>query len=322
GERMYLVDATAAGDAVGVLRADECFPPGPDGKPLALSSPLSARDGLVLVHKAHELRVCNLATGHSQIIPPGPEVTGGHHVLLVGDGGVGHQARPFLVVKARLVLEPKHDRRLLQVQTLSSELGTWGPCTEIRTPQIPRPLVVGGAVHWLCFTDEAGFVLKLRVRAAAPPRLTVTKLPESFPYESRWNLRRLMATMEAGGSPAVLVADGENSNISAWTQSKHTARWKEQPQVVVEYEAILRSLGGEEVAGRDPWQWPMGRVGLEWFAERSGVVLIRALDHFLWLDLRSMKIVRCTWDTRISNTTMYFPCEMLSTWVPTFSSSL
>ena len=120
---MYLVDgATAAGDTVGLLRADECFPfpPGPDGEPLTLSSPMAARDGSVLVrHKAQELRACNLATGHSQIIPPaGPdEIIGGHHVLLVGDGGVGHQARPFQVVKARLVLEPKQRRRRLQVQT-------------------------------------------------------------------------------------------------------------------------------------------------------------------------------------------------------------
>lgn len=65
-------------------------------------------------------------------------------------------------------------------QTFSSELGTWGPCTEIRTPQIHgrsvsaysqalriRPLVAGGAVHWLCLTNTAGYILKLRVRAAA-----------------------------------------------------------------------------------------------------------------------------------------------------------
>jgi hypothetical protein len=109
-------------------------------------------------------------------------------------------------------------------------------------------LVVGGAVHWLCLTDSAGYVLELRVRAAAP-RLTMTKLPESFPYKSRWNIRHLMATMEAGGSPAVLVADGEK--ISAWTQSKHTARWNQQPQVVIEYEAISRFLGSVD-EGRLP----------------------------------------------------------------------
>ncbi|KAG2647355.1 hypothetical protein PVAP13_2KG574600 [Panicum virgatum] len=293
---------------------------------------MAARDGLVLVrHKAQELRI---------IPPAGPDlIVGGHHVLLVGDGGVGHhQARPFQVVKARLVLEPKQRRRRLQVQTFSSELGTWGPCTEIRTPQIhgkPRqgddnplraqPLVAGGAVHWLCFTDEEGFVLKLRVRAAAPPpRLTVTKLAESFPYKGRWNLRRLMATVDAGGSPAVLVADGESSKISAWRQSKHTARWGEQPQVVIEYETIARSLAGEDMGGLQSWQWPREQVPMEWFAERSGAVLIRVRDrYFSWLDLQSRKIVRCSSDSSIRYKTMYYPCEMdLSTRAPTFSSSL
>ncbi|OEL33372.1 hypothetical protein BAE44_0005605 [Dichanthelium oligosanthes] len=84
GERVCLVDATAAG-AIAVLPAAECFPPGPDGEPLMLPRSMSAREGLVLAHKVHELRVCNLATGRSQAIPPGPEFSG-CHVLLVGDG--------------------------------------------------------------------------------------------------------------------------------------------------------------------------------------------------------------------------------------------
>ena len=176
----------------------------------------------------------------------------------------------------------------------------------------------------LCLTHSAGYVLKLRVRAAAP-LLTVTKLPERFPNNGGWRTH-LLATMEAGGSPAVLVADGENSKISAWTQSKHTARWKEQPQVVVEYEAILRSLGGEEVAGRDPWQWPMGRVGLEWFAERSGIVLIKVHDYydycFCWLDLQTKQIVNCSSDPYIRYKDVHCPCEMdLSTWVPSFGAT-
>jgi hypothetical protein len=63
---------------------------------------------------------------------------------------------------------------------------------------------------------------------------------------------------------------------------------------------------------------------MEWFAERSGAVLIRVRDrYFSWLDLQSRKIVRCSSDSRIRYKTMYYPCEMdLSTRAPTFSSSL
>ncbi|OEL33375.1 hypothetical protein BAE44_0005608 [Dichanthelium oligosanthes] len=206
-------------------------------------------------------------------------------------------------------------------RAFSSELGTWGPCTDIQTPrgqirrssdaQRPnnenglrgRPLVVGGAVHWLCPTHSAGYVLKLRVRAAAAaaaPRLTVTKLPESYPYNSKGQAKHLLATMAAGGSPAVLVADGEK--ISAWTQSKNTASWNPQPQVVIEYEAISRFLGsvGEGSQLQQLQALPTQQVNLDWFSVRTGVVLIRMHDYYLlWLDLQSMEIVRWSKDLRI-----------------------
>ncbi|CAL5085278.1 unnamed protein product [Urochloa decumbens] len=349
GERMYLVDAAAAGTAVGLLSAAECFLRGPDGEPL--QGALSAHDGLVLVKRPQDLCVCNLATGRSQTIPPAPgfgaEFTGCNHVLLVGDDSEAASAvgRPFQVVMAHLELEQRHRRRL-QVQTFSSEQGTWGR-TEIRTPQIQGqikrdnyryyapgeqgpidnalrggPLVVGSAVHWLCLTDSAGYVLRLRIRAAAAaaeaPRLTVTKLPESYPYKGGWT-RHLLATVEAGGRPAVLVADG--NKILAWTQSKHTASWNRQPQVVIEYEEMSRFIGdpGEESRLVQLWKGRQ-KVSLVWFAE-----LIRMYDDYLfWLDLQSMEIVRWSSDPQICrNKTTYCPCEMdLATWIPTFSSSM
>ncbi|PUZ73328.1 hypothetical protein GQ55_2G465700 [Panicum hallii var. hallii] len=117
--------------------------------------------------------VFNLATGRSQTVPHGQEFAG-YHVLLVGDGEGGDVGRPFRVVKANLVLGNTNIRSRLQVQIFSSELGMWSRCTQIQTPQIcgnsshplrGRSLVVGGAVHWLCLTNSAGYVLKLRVRA-------------------------------------------------------------------------------------------------------------------------------------------------------------
>ncbi|CAL5085277.1 unnamed protein product [Urochloa decumbens] len=324
---VYLVDAATAT----LLPAAESFPPGPDGEPLLLYRSVSAREGLVLVecHELRLLRVCNLATGRSQTLPPVPAFLG-YYALLVGDGEGGAVGRPFQVVKASLVFHQfQQSQHRLLVQTFSSELGVWGPCTEIRTPQIQgrqtcqpkigRLLVVGDAVYWLCLTSSAGYVLKIRVRAAAAPRLTVTKLPERYPYNGGWRINHLLATMAPGGGspPAVLVADMEK--ISAWTQSRHTARWNPQPHVVIRYDAISRFL--DSVGEGRLHMHQAEQVNLVWFAQRSGIVFIRMYNCFFWLDLQSKEIVRCSSDPEIRYKDVYDPCEMdLSTWVPTFSS--
>lgn len=250
----------------------------------------------------------------------------------------------FVVIGAlrsgRVTGKEKHRRML--AQTFSSELGTWGPCAEIRTPQIQGrnvstysqalragPLVAGGAVHWLCLTNTAGYVLKLRVRAAPPPRLAVTKLPERVPYNGGWQIQYLLVTMEAGGSPAVVVADKDK--ISAWTQSKHSARWNQQPQVVIECKAMSRLLANVVDEERHRrlmyhWQFVQRATNLVGFAERSGIVLIKINvydDCFFWLDLQSKQIVNCFTDPNISYKDVYCPYEMgLSNWVPSFSASL
>jgi len=125
----------------------------------------------------------------------------------------------------------------------------------------------------------------------------------------------------------VLVADGDK--ISAWTQSTRF-KWNEQPQLVIQLQdaisRLLGSVGDERLLKPTPsWMSPREHVILEWFAERSGIVLIRRMrdKYYFWLDLQSMEIVRWSRDPRIGYTAMYCPCEMdLTTWVPTFSSSL
>jgi hypothetical protein len=149
------------------------------------SALLASRDGLLLVRAAKELRVCEPATGRSQILPseptfPGHTINRYYHplkyVLLVGDGdegAAGAYGRPFQLLIANLQLS--HHRRHLQIQIFSSEHDSWGPFTEIRIPNLygshlkqplDRALVVGGAVHWLCLTDSGSYVIKLHVRSA------------------------------------------------------------------------------------------------------------------------------------------------------------
>ncbi|TVU37366.1 hypothetical protein EJB05_10675, partial [Eragrostis curvula] len=289
---LYLVDTTAA-DATKVRKVTGSgFP----------SGPLASRDGLLLVRAAKELRVCDPATGRSQVLPSEPTFPGEDprryyhpfkYVLLPGDsegGGAGAAVgRPFQLLIAKLELS--QHRRHLQIQIFSSEHNTWGPYTEIRIPNLygsrllrdlGTALVVGGAMHWLCMTNSGSYVIKLHVRAA---QVTVTELPESFPQD-RCNTRHLLATTSPGGSPIVLVVDDEK--ILAWSQSKQTMKWKQQPQIVIDDDELCRytlKMGGVRPVRVTE------KVQLHWFAERSGLVLIEVrYGGFVWLDLRTMKM--------------------------------
>ncbi|KAL6657129.1 hypothetical protein ACP70R_004909 [Stipagrostis hirtigluma subsp. patula] len=201
-------------------------------------------------------------------------------------------------------------RRELRVR----DLATGRSLTLPPEPEFPghgTALVVDGAAHWLC----ENCVVKLNVRSA---RATVTTLPASFPGET-WASRLL--AMSSDGNLMVLVMDGKK--ISAWEQSKHTLIWKKQPWVVIEVEEILRFNNVVGLIEKQPYS-PLG-VRLIWFAERSGAVLIGTGYHgFFWLDLQSKKIVR--WldpQTTSKFYATYCPIETdLSSWVPTFSSTI
>ncbi|KAK3125940.1 hypothetical protein QOZ80_7BG0611680 [Eleusine coracana subsp. coracana] len=246
------------------------------------------------------------------------------YVLLVGSGDSDVSAaaagsiigRPFQL--------------LLAIQTFSSSSEDldgdgWGAFTEIRIPNLygtrlkqdlGRHLVVGGAVHWLCLTDAGSYVIKLHVKSAQVTM--VSELPETFPCD-RWQIQHLLATTSPGGSPVVLVNDVDGK-VSAWSQSKQTFKWKQRPQLVVDRERLVRFA--VSVGGRRPHEYY--KVRLHWFAERSGVVLVEIqYCGFFWVDLRTMEIVRWFSDPLIEYATVCCPYEIdLSSWVPTFSSTI
>ncbi|CAN6206179.1 unnamed protein product [Urochloa humidicola] len=341
-EALHLVDITAADTTTARLTtAADGFPPHPDGKAAGRRhEAVASRGGLLLVRTTdwkpplEELRVCDMATGRSITLPPEPAFPGAAqknwepYVLLVGDGAAAAIdygiLRPFQLLKANLVMSDHH--RYLETQTFSSEDGAWGTYSEIRTPHLHgssllrrvRPMVAGGAVHWLCVTKTAGYVLRLHIRTA---QVTVTTLPVSFPC-SKIGIDYLLATSGGGGELMVLVADGtkNKNNICAWAQTttKPTmAKWKQRPQVVVASEAMLRFRNAR-------WSGTF-YVHLHWFAERSGFVLFSCgVEGEFWLDLRSMEIVR--WfpgSPVLYRSTECLPYEMdLASWVPIFTSTI
>ncbi|KAL6642418.1 hypothetical protein ACP70R_020599 [Stipagrostis hirtigluma subsp. patula] len=334
-------DTKAPEDRTVLLTAAACSPPRPDGDEPSRSILLKdARDGLLLVRTKDqlgnddELRVCRPATGRSQVIPPGREFFG-RYVLLVGDGEDDSVlGRPFRVLKMCAVESNRHPCLLdqvqtLQVQTFFSEKKAWGPYTQIPIPcvhgvwLIRKPLVAGGAVHWLCRSDTGYCVLKLHY-VAGEARVTTTELPASFHLEYSGvfpaEKRLLLATTSpaAGGSLCVVAADSEK--ISAWVQLEPgSSRWERQ--TVMENEAMVR-FRGAGMPSRVKLR--MGTVRLSWFAERSGTVIADTSCGFFELDLQSKEIVRRfhgEWTLFCGVT--YHPHEMdLASWVPTFTKTL
>ncbi|KAL6642422.1 hypothetical protein ACP70R_020603 [Stipagrostis hirtigluma subsp. patula] len=314
---LRLVDTTTAEAATRTFS-----PGGGGGASASYMLPIAARDGLALIRLSDDrLRVFSPATGRSHTLPPRSTHDGGQYVLLVGDGVGGIVGRPFQVLNVKTVLTKTYG---LQIQIFSSERGTWGPSTEVPTPvtqrthwlqQLVKPLVVGDTVNWLYKSNNLHYIFTLHVGKA---QVTLTKLPTSFdlactiPFAMP-RAQILLATASTSRNLMVLVANDDN--ISAWVQSDHTVRWKEQPQVIIEHEAFRRfAKPSQTIESR------LGSFRLKWFGERSGIVIIGvpSLGCLFWLDLQTKEIVR--WFPYSSATAfgLICPYEMdLSSWVPT-----
>ncbi|KAF8658222.1 hypothetical protein HU200_059444 [Digitaria exilis] len=310
GKDLYVEDTASNLIPTGCLRHDKqpCIP-----------VPVVARHGLVLpgANAAVDLRVCCPATGRVQSLPPGGPEFKGQFVLLVGDGeGNGAIGRPFKVLNVASVAaglmhrEPCH---CLQLQTFSSERGTWGPRTW-RWPLVAIDTTTAShhyqAGTWFSETPFGTYyVFKLDVGdddGETGLRLTSTRLPPSFHRECEYpppGTQQILLAATVEGIPVVLVAN--HGRISAWTMSEDAKRrrtdqphvnhgrvstltmsedakrrWTDQPHVVIDYETMKRS-------GNVPESSDLGMVQLEWFAERSGVVQVTTKHcGFFWLHLQ------------------------------------
>ncbi|CAN6349253.1 unnamed protein product [Urochloa humidicola] len=348
-DNQHLVDYATGRLAAAAAAGSMCFFPSDDysGEPSRLlHEPVAARDGLVLVRttgtkpdvKEEELRVCSPVTGRSQTIPRGATFHG-QYVLLVADGEAaaagGRVGRAFQVFKVSPVLSRRSHHRCLQIQTFSSAHDTWSPRIRVRAPHDGHggwlrrtPLVANGDLYWLCRSDTSYYVFKFKLaavgEAAAAEVVTATELPASFhgaygrATAGRKNM--LLATKPAACGKklclCVLVV-GDGGKISVWSQSgggggSPPARWGERPEAVIRIDAVM-----------DLTSW-VGRYRLEWFAERSGVVLIMVApgSRCFWLDLRSREIFRRSSGPWTVESGTSCPYEMdLSSWVPTFCRS-
>ncbi|CAN6353224.1 unnamed protein product [Urochloa humidicola] len=340
GEDLYVEDRASNLIATGCFHKELCMP-----VPITARDGLVL---VRVIHDKQEemLRVCCPATGHAQSLPhPCPKFDG-QFVLLVGDDGgvVGRHFKVLNVTSVYAGLVNRNRHHLFEIRTFSSEGCTWE--TPIRReghsfldiscslPPLPgRHLVIGDAVYWLSRDSKFGvyYVFKLEVGEAAELRLESTTLPPSFHRECEYHFpgpQQMLLAAGARGSPVVLLAN--DGRISAWTMLDHTAswtdkphisywtmsetvsertaRWKDQPDVVVEYEAIRKFANVQD---------SLGVVQLEWFAEMSGIVQLSTKRcGFFWLDLQSRKIIR---HFPGSLYTRSCPYDDLSSWVPTLT---
>lgn len=143
------------------------------------------------------------------------------------------------------------------------------------------------------------YIVELHVDSA---QVTTTELPASFRREygglaAAW--KQLLLARTSPKSNRLCVFAMENEKISVWAQSKHdSSRWTKQLQMETEFDTAK----------------------LEWFSDRSGIILVEAPGHGLYmLDVRSRKVVRSSsgsWRPSVN-----CPYEMdVSSWVPSFSN--
>ncbi|KAJ1292287.1 hypothetical protein BS78_02G380500 [Paspalum vaginatum] len=255
----FLVDTSTAADGSTRLTkvkwgfasssASTAGPP-ETASPRGGGEPLDSSEGLLLARTAQdELMMCNPATGRRQTLPPAPSFGVQYayqeprrHVLLVGDG-VADDGSIAVVGRPFKVVKAK---------LVLSKHQRAARCLIVQT-----------------FSSEHG--------------AWGSRLPRRDPDPEPRRRRTLPArhtSPGAGGSPCVLVAGKEK--IWAWVQSTHTKLWRQQPQVVIDNEAVARFVDGAGGFVED---------------KSSGAVLMQAGNArrrcLVWLDLQSKRIVWC-----------------------------
>ncbi|TVU37381.1 hypothetical protein EJB05_10692, partial [Eragrostis curvula] len=249
-EDLWLVDTTAA-DATRLITVGAGF----GSKNLTGLKPVSSREGLLLI------RATNTQSNRKELRVCDP-ATRGSQILPREPKGFRHSSEAHYVL---LVGDGENG-------------GAGG---------IGRPFQVLKARVEMSEHYRSSRCLQIQ-NSHRSMRVTLTTLPTRFPRDKDGHISYLLATDSVCGSPIVLVADEEK--ISMWVQSKHTKRWKEQPQVVIMNEEIPRFNNVGDLLERPPTTL---HVQLAWFSERSGVVLFHIpFWCFFWLDLLSKNIIR------------------------------
>ncbi|CAL4948487.1 unnamed protein product [Urochloa decumbens] len=288
-----------------------------------------SRDHLVARHGPHpvELSVCNPATGERRVLPP-HDVLDASLALLEWDAiALSPQPPPlsFRLLAAELSI---NDPSTLHAQVFSSDSGEWAPpmaCPITRRPGgrevpcefaggRPRPVVVGGSVHWLCTTALGDGVLTWRWReegGGVAHEASVVKLPRGYRFERPQDMCLAVLSPPAAGSEAVLGLIFRGlGEILVWARMKRGEEWKWKLWRRIHEASIPRPA--------NLWyRWFRGGE-LSCYCEGSGTLVMRAGDWAmspLLLDMESMKVSKIDarkWELRKETEFCPYEVDLLS----------
>uniref|UniRef100_A0A0D9Y7L7 DUF7595 domain-containing protein n=1 Tax=Oryza glumipatula TaxID=40148 RepID=A0A0D9Y7L7_9ORYZ len=304
--------------------------------------PMSSRRSLVVLrrrcdvvshHHGGELTVWNPASGERWVLPPHDHEVLDQSIVLLdvnhrhhhhrngGDQAAAAAAATIWSSSFKLLvahLPAERSPRTLNVQVFSSDDGEWGPplaCaipTDCELHNHAKPVVLRGAVHWLCLTHSRHRILVLKwpsrdaAAAAQAPMASLMKLPppcESGAYDTCLALSPSPSDGTGAGaatslSVVVLVGD----HIAVWVRAgggaAAAARWERRH--VVREESIAAAWPMEGSSLGDGW---LGRTRLGSFCEGSGALLLERDDDDgrrrpLVLDMGAMVVRKVDMDSR------------------------
>ncbi|KAL6881952.1 hypothetical protein ACP4OV_011424 [Aristida adscensionis] len=239
-------------------------------------------DHLVERHGLHpvELSVCNPMTGERRVLPPN-DVCDVSHALLDVDPLAPSSSSSFKLLVADLSCSSP---RTLFVQVFSSEQGEWGPamaspvrrsCEFLLGAGSPRPLVLGGAVHWLCSTRQGNRVITWPWRGEPAPHeaVSLARLPGPCESSTAEEMCLAMQPSAAGSSRRALlsVIVASQGSIQVWVREEsgnggdRRFLWTRRRRIEEANVARPMDVGDRWLRGAE----------VSCFCEGSGAVLLR-----------------------------------------------
>ncbi|CAO1948201.1 unnamed protein product [Urochloa humidicola] len=252
-----------------------------------------SRDHLAARHGTHpvEISVCNPATGECRVLPP-HGVDDMSHTLLDAD------TFAFKLLVADISI---NDPSALCTHVFSSESGEWAtpmacPIARRRGGRqvpcefagLPKPVVVGDTVHWLCTTEFGDCILTWRWRGAVEEHeALIVKLPRGYQLPE---LKKCLVVLPPppGSEASLGFVYLERGEIVVWARERRSGmKWKWKLWRRIQEESIPRPV--------NLWDGWLADAELSCCCEGSGTLLLRAGDEAmspLLLDMENLEVVK------------------------------
>ncbi|CAO2179010.1 unnamed protein product [Urochloa humidicola] len=275
-----------------------------------------SRDHLAARHGTHpvEISVCNPATGERRVLPP-HGVDDMSHTLLDAD------TFAFKLLVAEISINAPST---LCTHVFSSQSGEWAapiacPIARRRGGRqvpcefagLPKPVVVGDTVHWLCTTEFGDCILTWRWRGAVEEHeALIVKLPRGYQLPE---LKKCLVVLPPppGSEASLGFVYLERGEIVVWARERRSGmKWKWKLWRRIQEESIPRPV--------NLWDGWLAGAELSCYCEGSGTLLLRAGDEAmspLLLDMENLEVVKLDarkWELNLKTEFCPYEIDMLS----------